>query len=190
MNVIIDVLGSVIIGSMLLLMMITFQYGMRESADRALYTKEMINNMDTAATKLNAVIALAGIGFDPGATVIYAAQDSLVFRTYWDYQNDRLGFTINTLSIRLANLPSPYGRALTIRQNNVPLNDLGYIFWIDGLQFKYYDRNGALTTQATSVRSAESWLTFFRNPPRADGRVLRSRLQVRCYFMNAYMRGA
>lgn len=190
MNVILDVLGSVIIGSMLLLMMITFQYGMRESADRALYTKEMINNMDTAATKLNAVIALAGIGYEPTATVIHATADSLVFRTYWDYQNDVLGLVPNTLSIRLANMPSPYGRALTIRQNGVPLNDLGYIFWVDGLQFKYYDRNNALTTQATSVRGTEAWLTFFRNPPRADGQVLRSRLQVRCYFMNAYMRGA
>jgi len=190
MNVILDILGSVIIGSTLLLMMITFQYGMRESTDRALYMREMIDNMDTAATKLNAVIALAGIGYDPASTVIYATQDSLVFRTYWDYQNDRLGFTANTLSIKLANLPSPYGRALTIRQNNVPLNDLGYIFWVDGLRFKYYDKFNALTTQASSVRSTESWLTFFRNPPRRNGELLRSRLQVKCYFMNAYMRGA
>ncbi len=190
MSIIIDLIGSVIIGGVLLMMLVTFQYGMRESTDRALYMREMIENMDVAATKLNAVIALAGIGFEPTTTVLYATQDSLVFSTYWDYQNDRLGFVANTLSIKLANLPSPYGRALTIRQNGVPLNDLGYIFWVDGLTFKYYDRNSAITTQAASVRSAESWLTFFRNPPRADGQLLRSRLQVRCYFMNAYMRGA
>jgi len=190
MNVILDVLGAMIIGSMLLLMMVTFQYGMRESADRALYMREMIDNMDTAATKLNAVIALAGIGFQPNESVIHATQDSLVFRTYWDYQNDRLGFSPITLSIKLSDMPSPYGRALSIRQDGVPLNDLGYIFWVDGLKFKYYTKTNALTTQAADVRGTEAWLTFFRNPPRADGAVLRQRLQVRCYFMNAYMRGA
>lgn len=190
MNVILDVLGAVIIGSMLLLMMITFQYQMQESADRALYMKDMIDNMDTAATKLNAVIALAGIGFDPDNTVLYAAPDSLVFQTYWDYQNDQLGFAPSTLSIKLATMPSPYGKALTIRQDGVPLNNLGYIFWVDGLKFKYFDKVGTLTTNASKVRSTEAWLSFFRSPPRADGSVLRNRLQVKCFFMNAYMRGA
>jgi hypothetical protein len=190
MGVILDVIGAMVIGGMLLLMMITFQYQMQEASDRALYIRDMIDNMDTAATKLNKVIALAGIGFAPDATVLHATQDSLVFLTYWNYQTDQLGFTPYTLSIKLNNVPSPYGKALVIRQDGVPLNDLGYIFWVDGLKFYYYDKDNAATTLAGKVRSTEVWLTFFRNPPRRDGSVLRNRLQVKCFFMNAYMRGA
>lgn len=190
MSFILDIIGSVIIGGMLILMMITFQYQMQEAADRAMFMKDMIDHMDVAATKLNSVIALAGVGFAPNVAVVHATADSLVFQTYWDYQNDQLGLTPCTLSLKLANVPSPYGKALTIRQNGIPLNDLGYIFWVDGLKFKYYTKTDALTTDKTLVRSAEMWLSFFRNPPIMGSEVLRTRLQVKCFFMNAYMRGA
>jgi hypothetical protein len=190
MNFILDIIGSVIIGSMLLLMMMSFQFQMQEAADRALYMRNMIEHMDVAATKLNSVIALAGVGFTPTAAVTHATPDSLVFQTYWNYQTDQLGLTPITLSIKLSEMPSPYGRALTIRQDGIPLNDLGYIFWVDGLTFKYYDRTDVLTTNRERVRSAEMWLSFFRNPPIMGTQVLRTRLQVKCFFMNAYMRGA
>lgn len=190
MNVMLDILGAVIIGGMLLMMMITFQYSLREAADRAMYIKEMLDHMDMAAKRLNAVVALAGIGFTPTDTVNYATADSLVFKTYWDYQNDTLGASPNTISIRLANMPSPWGKALIIRQNGVPLNDMGQIFWVENIKFLYHNKNNALTTNIKDVRDAELHLSFFRNPPRADGKVLRNKLEIKCFFMNAYMRGA
>ncbi|MDZ4182330.1 MAG: hypothetical protein U1B83_05575 [Candidatus Cloacimonadaceae bacterium] len=190
MSIIIDIIGSFIIGSMLLLMMITFQYQMQESADRAMYIKEMIDHMDQAAVKLNSVIALAGVGFMPANTVIHATADSLVFWTYWNYQLDELGMVPYTISVKRSPMPSPYGYAAVIRQDGVPLNDLGYLFWIDGISFRYFDRNDALTTTAANVRSAEVRLSFFRNAPRQGSKVIRNRLQVKCFFMNAYMRGA
>lgn len=190
MSFILDIIGSFIVGGMLVLMMITFQYQMQEAADRAMFMKDMIDHMDVAATKLNSVIALAGVGFTPTSTVLHATPDSLVFQTYWDYQNDQLSIAPSTLSLKLSDVPSPYGRALAIRQNGIPLEDLGYIFWVDGLKFRYYTKNDALTTDRTQVRSTEMWLSFFRNPPIMGSEVLRTRLQVKCFFMNAYMRGA
>lgn len=190
MSIIIDIIGSFIIGGMLLMMVLTFQYQLQESADRAMYLKEMVDHMDQAAVKLNSVIALAGVGYPPNTAVIHATQDSLVFRTYWNFQNDELALAPVTLSIKRSPMPSPYGYAAVIRQDGVPLNDLGYLFWIDEIKFRYYDRNDALTTTAANVRSAEVWLSFFRDAPRAGSRVLRNRLQVKCFFMNAYMRGA
>jgi hypothetical protein len=190
MNIILDILGSIIIGAMLLLMLISFQFKMRESADRYLYMKDMIDHTDKAAEKLNKVIALAGVGFTPAATVTYATVDSLVFNTYWNYETNSLQLNPLNISIKLSTFPSPVGKALVIRQNGVPLNDFGYIFWVDDLDFKYYDKYDALTTTAANVRSSELWLTFKRSGPIGGSSVLQNKIQVKCFFMNAYMRGA
>lgn len=190
MSFIIDLIGAAIIGSMLVLMMITFQFQMHEAVDRSLYTINMIDVMDQTATKLNSVIALAGVGYTPATAVKYATADSLVFYTYWNFQTDQLGGSPVTLSIKLSNMPNPYGTAVVLRQNGVPLTDLGYLFWINELKFRYYTKTDVLTTTAADVRSAEVRLAFFRNPPRAGSKPINTKLQFKCYFMNAYMRGA
>lgn len=190
MSIILDIIGSVIIGSMLLLMLITFQYKLTDSADRYMYMKELISHSDMAAVKLNQVIALAGVGYTPTTTVIYATTDSLVFRTYWNFDTNAIQLSPLTISIKISDLPTPIGRALVIRQNGVPLEDLGYIFYASDLDFRYYDRNDALTTTAANVRAAEMWITFTRTAPTTGSTNLQNKIQLKCFFMNAYMRGA
>ncbi len=190
MSLIIDLIGAAVICGTLIIMLISFQFQMQEAVDRALYTISMIDVMDQTATKLNSVIALAGVGLSPTTAVKYATQDSLVFYTFWDFQNDTITGSSKTLSIKLSSVPSPYGTAVVIRQDGVPLNDLGYLFWINELQFRYYTKNDALTTTVSAVRSAEVRISFFRNPPRTGGKPIITKLQFKCYFMNAYMQGA
>lgn len=190
MSIILDIIGSVIIGSLLLLMLITFQYRMQESGDRYLFMKEMTAHIDQAAVKLNKVIALAGVGFLPDNTVVYATTDSLVFNTYWNYETDSMQLIPVTISIKLSTLPSPLGKTLVIRQDGVPLEDLGYIFWVHGLTFKYYDKFDALTTAKEKVRAAELWLSFSRTSTPTGAPDLVNRIQVKCFLMNTYMQGA
>jgi len=190
MGVMLDVIGSVVIGAMLLMMLISLQFQLQEAAQRALYLKEMVDHMDQCATKLNSVVALAGVGFTPAESIIHATADSLVFRTYWDYQQDQLGTVPRRLSIKLSNMPDPYGIAVVVAQDNVPLNDLGHLFWIDELKFRYYTKADQLTTNASLARSAEIRMGFFHEAPRAGSPPIRTKLQFKCYFMNAYMRGA
>jgi hypothetical protein len=190
MGAILDVIGSFVIGGMLLIMMITLQFQLQEAADRAYYLKEMVDHMDQCATKLNSVVALAGVGFEPDEAIVHATQDSLVFWTYWDYQEDKLGAAPVQLSIKLSDAPDPWGIAVLLAQDGEPLNDLGYLFWIDELRFRYYTKNDVLTTDAELARSAEIRMGFYHDPPRAGSQAIRTKLQFKCYFMNAYMRGA
>ncbi|MDZ4122110.1 MAG: hypothetical protein U1C33_06785 [Candidatus Cloacimonadaceae bacterium] len=190
MGALLDVLGALLIGTMLLLMMITFQFQLQDTAQRALYTASMVDHMDNAAVKLNGVIALAGIGYPPTSTVVTAAANRLVFNTYWNYDLNMITPMPVTIEIALSSTETGVGKALTIRQNGELLNDLGYILWVESLAFKYYTRLDALTTTASAVRSAEAWLTFKRDSLTQGGPPLRTRLQVKCFFMNAYMRGA
>lgn len=190
MSFIIDLIGAALIASMLVMMMITFQFSMQEASERALYTMNMVDHMDQTATRLNNVIALAGVGFSPTTSITQASVDSLVFRTYWNFQTDQLGTTPVTLSIKLATVPSPYGTAVIIAQNGVPLQNLGYLFWINELKFRYYTKTDVLTTTASLARSAEIRISFFRNPPRSGGKPIITKLQFKCYFMNTYMQGA
>lgn len=190
MSFIIDLIGASLIGSLLLMMMITFQLQMQEASDRAMYTVNMIDHMDQAATRINNVVALAGVGMSPSTAIKHATADSLVFYTFWDFQNDQITGSAKTLSIKLSSVPSPYGTAVVIRQNGVPLTDLGYLFWVNELKFRYYTKADVLTTTASLVRSTEVRMSFFRNAPRVGGRPITTKLQFKCYFMNAYMQGA
>ncbi|HPS40045.1 MAG TPA: hypothetical protein PL124_11565 [Candidatus Cloacimonadota bacterium] len=190
MSTLIDVLGAMVIGSMLMLMMITFQYQLRDTADAAIYMTGMVEEMQKASSKLNSIIALAGVGYTPTTTVAIADTNRLKFYTKWDYQNDRISSNPHTLEIKLATTATSLGRSLMITQDGVLLNDLGYLLWVDGLRFIYYTKTNTLTTAPAQVRSAELWLTFRHNAPKAGQKPLRTRLQQRCYFMNSYLQGA
>jgi len=198
MTLIIDLIGAAVICGTLIIMMISFQFQMQEAVDRALYTINMVDHMDMAATKLNNVIALAGVGFSPTGSIIYAKPDSLVFNTYWNYQTDSVNSVPDRLSIKLGPAPRPYGTALILQQDGVPLDELGYLFWINEVQFKYYTKTDVYlnhasytaTQIAAQARSTEIRMSFFRNPPRAGGKPITTKLQFKCYFMNTYMQGA
>lgn len=189
MGAILDVLGSVIIGAMLVLMMMTFQLQMQETAGRLHYMGSMIEHMDSAANKLNQTIALAGIGIPSDSLCVVANTSRLVFRTYWDCNSDTLSNTRHLIEIKLADANSGYGRSLQITQDGNPLEELGYIFYIENIVFKYYDKNDTATTAPGAARSAEMLLTFRRDSPWRPDRPLRSNLQVKCFFMNSYLQG-
>ena len=190
MSTLIDVLGAMVIGSMLMLMMITFQYQLRDTADSAIYMTGMIEHMQKASARLNNIIALAGVGYTPATTVAIADTNRLKFYTKWNYQTDTISSVAHTLEIKLSTTPTALGKSLTITQDGVLLNDLGYLLWIDRLKFVYYTKANALTTAPAQVRSAELWLTFRHNAPKPDQQPLHTKLQFRCYFMNSYLQGA
>ena len=190
MNVILDLIGSAMIASLLILMMITFQYQIRDQAQRTLYTATMVEHMDNAATKINAVISLAGIGVPADSACVTATSSRLVFRSYWDWNANALSAVRHSLEIKIVDLGSPYGKALTLVQDGTVLNDLGYIFYIDAISFTYYNKLDQVTTTASTVRSAEIFLTFRRDPPATGGVPLQTKIQLKCYMMNTYMRGA
>lgn len=191
MNIIFDLIGAAIIGSMLVLMMITFQFSLYDTSDRMLYTMSMTEHMEMAATFLNNTIALAGMGVDPDVAVLYASEDSLVFKTYWDFTTEQPDESVNTISLKLAAAPSPYGTQILVAQNNVALDAMGHIFWVDNLIFRYYDIDDNLVynpqDNTEDIRSTELRMSFFRDPPRVGGTNLGTKLQFKCYFMNAYM---
>lgn len=191
MNILIDLIGAAIIGSMLILMMISFQFSLYSASDRMLFTMSMTDHMEMTATYLNNTIALAGVGVDPDESVVYATEDSLVFKTFWDFSTESLDSTVNTISLKLANAPSPFGTQILVAQNNVALDALGNIFWVDDLKFRYYDIDDVLiaspSTNKDDIRSTELRLSFFRAPGRLGSKEIETKLQFKCYFMNAYM---
>ncbi|MDY0128534.1 MAG: hypothetical protein RBR69_10420 [Candidatus Cloacimonadaceae bacterium] len=190
MSIIIDLIGAAIISSMLILMMITFQFSLYAAQDRMLYTMSMTDHMEMTATFLNNTIALAGVGVDPDDTVLHASADSLVFKTYWDFETETYDSTVNTISIKLDNAPTPYGTQILVAQNNVTLDYLGNIFWVKELKFRYYDLDDNLVNHPgyhkDDIRSAELRMAFFKAPERNKTPV-ETKLQFKCYFMNAYM---
>ena len=195
---ILDILGAVIVGGLLLIMLITFQFQITETAERQMYAATMASHMERASTRLNYVIGLAGLGIeDPKQAVVRADEDVFVFRSYWDFQNDAMGPTSgdpNFISLSLRDSNGQLGKAIEIRQgtdanieDDAVLENMGYIFWVDRLGFSYFDIDNNPSTETPAIRAAELRMTFRRPGPMMDSRPLTNRLQLKCFLMNTYL---
>jgi hypothetical protein len=195
MSVLIDLLGALMIATLLLLMMMTFQMQFQQTADRTIFAAQMMSHEQHACRELNNLIALAGVNY-PGDSIVVIIADSthMQFRTYWDYMNNAMTTTANTLSLTLNPSTTDVGRELAILQAASPVYNLGSILWLENLSFRYYDIAGAnLGTVVTganrlNIYSIDVNMTFKREPPMIQTTPLRVKVQLRCFLMNRYLR--
>ncbi len=187
MGVLLDVLGSVIIGATLLLMMITFTLQVQETAARIYYTSSMIDHMDNAARNINHIFAMAGVGVPSDSICVAANSSSITFRTYWDCEGDTLSNDLHEIEITLADLGYADGKVIEIWQDGSVIMPLGHIQYIEGIDMNYFDFDDNATTTPADIMSAEILLTFRRDSPWRSDQPLRSNLQLKCFFMNAYL---
>lgn len=190
MSVIIDLLGSAVVAGVLILMMITFQTQLRDTAQRALYAANMLDHMDNACTTINQTIAMAGVGMEVDSAFVTTESSRLIFRSYWDCQLNKLTDGIHSVLIKLAPNGTQWGKNMVIMQDGVNLNNTGYIFYISDVNFVYYNKDGAVTTTPREVRSVEARLTFRQSSPTGRGGDVISRILIKCYVMNSYLKGA
>lgn len=187
MGVMLDVIGSVIIGATLLLMIMTFQLQLQETAGRIYYTSSMIDHMDAAASNVNHIFSMAGVGVPSDSICVAANSSSITFRTYWDCAGDSLSNTQHQIELKLANDGYESGRVLEILQDGNVIMPLGYILYIENMRLNYYNLAGAATTTLKDIMSAEILLTFRRDSPWRPAQPLQSNIQLKCFFMNAYL---
>lgn len=193
MGVMLDVIGGIIIGGTLLLMIMTFQLQLQENAMRLYYTSSMIEHMDDVAETINHVFSMVGIGYGLAQTTqeetvcIVANENTVKFRTFWDYENDELSQTAHTVEIVLNEDDGEWGRVLNVVQDGEIIFPMGHILFIEDMKLKYYNINDVVTTELKDIMSAEVLLTFRRDSPWRQDQPLRSNLQLKCYFMNRYL---
>ncbi len=195
MTVIIDLLGALMVATLLMLMVITFQLQFRDTADRTIFAAQMMSHEQRACKELNNIIALVGVNYPIDSLVVIQADSTrLQFRTFWDYQGNMMTNTANTLSLTLSNSTTDVGRELDILQSASPVYDLGSILWLEELRFRYYDINDSLMGSVVTgsdlgrIYFIDVNMTFKRDPPDITTTPLRVKVQQRCYLMNRYLR--
>lgn len=197
MTVLIDLLGALMIATLLMLMMITFQFQFRDTADRTVFAAQMMTHEQRACRELNNIIALVGVNLPIDSVAVTVADSNrLEFRTFWDYKNNVMTNVANTLSLTLSNSTTDVGRELSILQSASPVYDLGSILWLEDLSFRYFNINDSLMGKVVTgdarknIYSIDVNMTFKRDPPSINTTPLRVKVQQRCYMMNRYLRYA
>ncbi len=199
MGVLLDIIGGVIIGGTLLLMVMTFQLQLQENAMRLYYTSSMISHMDEVAETVNHVFSMVGIGFglaqeeEKDTVCMVATENTIKFRTFWDYEKDDISDDPHTVEIVLRDAEDDWGRVMNIIQDGEIIFPMGHILFIEDMKLGYYDfddkfiTNPNTLTNRKDIMSAEVLLTFRRDSPWKPDQPLRSNLQLKCYFMNRYL---
>lgn len=187
MGVLLDVLGSVIIGGTLLLMIMSFNLQIQETSSRIYYTSSMISHMEEVSEKINHVFSMAGIGFTKDDVIcVSASQDAIKFKTYWNYSTNKLDQSVHQIEIKLNNTSTGVGKVLDVIQDGVTY-PLGHILFIESMKLNYYNKSDGATTVLKDIMCAEVLLTFRRDSPWRPDRPLRSNIQLKCFFMNRYL---
>lgn len=213
MPVLIDVLGAIVIGGIVLILLITFNFQITETAERQMYERYMTEHIEESTKQLNYVVGMAGLGIpDPDTAFVATDEDNFMFKTLWDHEHYQIGevgsvFPQN-VSLGLYDSGSEqYPNVMQIRSSPPKIEDhstlyynsstdyveilepYGFIFWVDDLHFKYYDIDDNETTTPADVRAVELWLTFSREAPRVyePKRYLTNKVQIKCYLMNTFM---
>jgi len=183
------------IATMLILMMLSFQFQLQDTANRTMFVAQMLAHEQQACVDLNRIILLAGVGMSPDSTMVAADSTSLTFRTYWDFRNNVLTETPRSVSLSLLT-ETGVGKQLHIVQEGTPVFDMGYILWVDRMTFSFFNRDDALvalpltTASLKTIRGVVVNMVFKRNPPKVKSTVLKTKVQLRIYYMNCYLRGA
>lgn len=199
MGVLLDVIGGTILGGTLLLMVMTFQLQLQENAMRLHYTGSMISHMDEVAENINHVFSMVGIGYGEEQSkpedivCVRAVQDSIQFRTYWDYEKDELSEEPHIITLAIRDAVDEWGKVLNVVQDTNIVFPMGHMLFIEEMKLGYYDIDGSLITNPNleanrkRIMSVEVLLTFRRDSPWKPDQPLRSNLQLRSYFMNRYL---
>jgi len=196
MNILLDLLGALVVASLLLLMIISFQFQLTDIANRTIFTAMMISEEVDACRQMNKVLALAGINMPPDSTFVTATATRIVYRTYWDYINNSISGSKHSVELKLSTANTSVGYAYIIKQDGVTVRDLGYILWLQDLQFGFYNKTDqaialpVTTTTIKSIRSVDVKMTFEHESPTVGAIPLRLKMQIKCYLMNCYLKGA
>lgn len=196
MNILIDLLGALMVATLLLLMMITFQLQLRDTADRTIFAAQMMTHVQRACQELNGLIAMAGVQIPlDEVAVTVAAPAEMQFDTHWDYYNNQYVPELKTVKLALNPSPTAVGYELDITQGT-PIEELANILWIEDLSYFYYDiednplGSEVLGSDRTKIYSVDVNMTFKRDAPTINTTPLRTRIQLRCYLMNRYLQYA
>ncbi len=188
MGVMLDIIGSIIIGGSLLLMMMTFQLQMQETSSRIYYTGSMIEHMDSVAENINHVFSMVGIGYNIDDNVCeLASQSAIRFKTYWNFVDDELDQESHTIEIKLNDTGDEFGKVLNVIQDGSVIHPLGHIMFIESMKLQYFNKNDVATNTLKDIMSAEVLLTFRRDSPWRPEQPLRSNLKLKSYLMNRYL---
>jgi hypothetical protein len=191
MGLLMDLLGALMIATLLMLMMISFQFQLRDTANRTMYTSQMLVHEQSACSELNKLVGLVGIGVAPDSTVAAASASSVTFLTRWSYITNAMLLAPVTLQLTLETATGS-GKMIRIVQGGTVTYELGRILWVEDLSFKYYDNAGTEVTTLNAaniqtIRSVDINITFMRNAPKVNTTPLRTKVQLRIYFMNCYL---
>jgi hypothetical protein len=127
------------------------------------------------------------VGVPSDSICVAANSSSITFRTYWDCAGDSLSNVKHLIDLSLADYGHDSGSVLEIQQDGNLIMPLGNILYIESMHLNYYDQNGAATSNLKDIMCAEVLLTFRRDSPWRPAQPLRSNIQLKCYFMNAYL---
>ncbi len=180
MNTLLEIAGTWIIGSLLILSMMTLLFGTMDAQSELVSSVATHDRLLTVADIINADIRIAGIGVPDSIDTVIAA-DSTQFMFLGDIDNNG---TPDTLSYFVRSVLGAYGDTLSFIMRRIGSNSgneesMGKA----SVSFSYFNAEGSPTASLSDIRSVTTQMRAFDMISTQESKI-RASLQWQTYLVN------
>jgi hypothetical protein len=192
MGQMIGVVAALVIGGLFLTTMMATLFNMQANSRDIANTVPLHQNAERLSNQLHDVLAMQGLNIKDGTSVVSATTTQFKFKTCWNFDNDSLSTTVDTIRITYDNTPGQLGKKMIVTAQGPSggvrkIGDFESIQWLKDINFVYYDVNGSVTATTANIRSLRLDLSFEKASSTMGKPTIKNKVSLWSYFKNLYL---
>jgi hypothetical protein len=162
MQALIDVIGALAIGGLILITMLTTLFNVQFSSHDIARSVLLYDNVQKSCELFHSVLSTVALDMPIDSVFVRKETHRLTFFSKWNILQERLDTAAHQYDIFLEPQDSEFGSLLRLEQNGAETNFLNMIMWLDELNFTYLDLSDNVTNDPLLIRSIQVDLIFRR----------------------------
>jgi hypothetical protein len=184
MQAIIDVIGALAIGGLILITMLTTLFNVQFTSHDIARSVLLYDNVQKSCELFHSVLATVALNMPVDSVFIRTEATRFTFYSKWNILHDRLDTFPHQYDIFLEHRDSESGSLLRCRQNGNETNFLDMIMWLDELHFTYLDGSDNVTNSPFLIKNIQVDLSFRRTASAMDRNDLNTNITLWSYLKN------
>ena len=184
MQAIIDVIGALAIGGLVLITMLTTLFNVQFTSHDIARSVLLYDNVQKACEMLHSTLATVAIDMPLDSIFVTTTANRFSFYSKWNINNDQLDTGIHQYTVYLDDTSTDLGSELILTQDGTPTQNLSSILWLSSLQFAYLDAADNPTANQSLIRTIRVDMQFSRTASNMDRNDLNTNISLWNSFKN------
>lgn len=184
MQAIIDVIGALAIGGLVLITMLTTLFNVQFTSHDIARSVLLYDNVQKTCEMMHGVLAIVAIDMPVDSVFITMSTDEFSFYSKWNILADQLDSSTHIYRIYQDTTLTEFGAELILTQDGNDTQLLSHLLWVRDLEFVYLDAADAETNNLSLIRTVRADIEFRRTSTNMDRNDLNTNISLWNSFKN------